>query len=136
MTNRGRLILAAMTAVVVIGTALLMLRPGAPGGQVVLQGSTVRHTVRVVVDTATVGTNAVHVEVGEAGGVTGVRLEPVMPHMGHAFAPVTAEPVQDGEIGRYRFTMRFDMPGPWELTVAVDDDQGTQRIPFPLIVTR
>lgn len=132
MTTRGRLILAAVVAVVVTGTALLLLRTGTPDGPTVLQDS----TVRVVVDAATVGTTAVHVEVGEADGVTVVRLEPVMPHMGHALAPVTAEPAADGEVpGRYRASIRFDMPGPWELTVVVDDDQGTQRVMFPLVVT-
>ncbi|GAB3462771.1 FixH family protein [Actinophytocola sediminis] len=136
MTTRGRLILAAVAAVVVTGTSLLLPRTETADGQTVLHGSTARHTVRVVVDPAEVGTSAVHIEVSAPGGVTGVRLEPAMPHMGHAFAPVTAKPVAGNEIpGRYRVSTRFDMPGTWELTVVVDDGQGAQRVVLPLVVT-
>jgi hypothetical protein len=132
MTTHGRLTLAVIAAVVVAGIALLLLRTGTPAGQTVLHGKIAAHTVRVVVDPAAVGTSTVHVEVGEASGITGVRLEPVMPHMGHALTPVTAESVSGG---RYRLDMQFDMPGSWELTVVVDDDQGTQRVVLPLVVT-
>lgn len=136
MTTRGGLFLAAMVAAVVAVAVLLLLPAGAPGGQAELQADTARHTVRMVVDKVVVGTSAVQIEVSEAADVTGVRLEPVMTHMGHAFPPLTAEPVTDSaERGRYRTDVGFDMPGHWELTVVIDDGQGTQRVTFPITVT-
>ncbi|MCS7477913.1 FixH family protein [Umezawaea endophytica] len=132
MTKRGRVVLATAVVVAVIGGALAMTWAGTTKGQAVLEGGTSRHTVRVVVEPAAVGTTVVRIEVGAASGVVGVRLEPAMAHMGHALAPLAA--ALEGP-GRYRVDTTFDMPGPWELTVAVEDGLGTQRVALPLVIT-
>ncbi|WP_419707221.1 FixH family protein [Promicromonospora sp. NFX87] len=136
MTTRTRLILATTAvAAVLLGAGLLLVPASAPSEPVVLEADTARHAVRVVVDPAAVGTSEVRIEVGGAADVTRVRLEPAMTQMGHAYPPITAEPLlgSDGS-GTYRAEVRFDMSGTWELTVVVDDGHGAQRVTFPLVV--
>jgi hypothetical protein len=134
MSARGAAGLAAGVAAIVIATTVWLARDDNSDGDATLRGGTRRHDVSVAPAVATVGVNAVDIEVSEPAGVTAVRLEPAMTDMGHAYPPLTAAPV-DKESGRYRAEVRLDMPGRWELTVVVDDGTGTERVAFPLTVT-
>jgi len=61
-----------------------------------------------------------------AGDVT---VEPAMPLMGHALAPITAAPV---EPGHYRVgDVGLFMAGQWEITVSLS----TERVVIPLLLT-
>lgn len=113
MKTRGRLVFVAVIALALIGAALLVLRSTASGGQTALEADTARHTVRLVVEPPVAGTSSVQVEVDGSAAVRAVGLEPVMTHMGHAGAPVAAEPVPGEAAGRYRADVRMDMPGQW-----------------------
>ena len=134
MTARWQASVAAAVAAIVIATTVWLARNGTSGGGTTLRGGTSRHDVSVVLAAATAGTRVVDIEVSEPAGVTAVRLEPAMTEMGHAYAPLTAAPVDEPN-GRYRAEVRLDMPGRWELTVVVDDGAGTERVALPLTVT-
>jgi nitrogen fixation protein FixH len=87
-------------------------------------------------DNPKLGTNSLAVEVTDAAGkpasLDAVTVEPVMPQMGHAFAPVTA--VADGP-GRYRAAeTSLPMSGQWEIAVTLRGPGGTSQAVFPLLV--
>ncbi|MFD5826403.1 FixH family protein [Lentzea sp. NPDC060358] len=58
-----------------------------------------------------------------------VTVEPAMPQMGHALAPITAAPV---EPGHYRVGgVGLTMAGQWEITVSLS----AERVVIPLLLT-
>ncbi|MFD9699934.1 FixH family protein [Lentzea sp. NPDC059081] len=58
-----------------------------------------------------------------------VTVEPAMPQMGHALAPITAAPVGPGH---YRVgDVGLTMPGQWEITVSLS----AERVVIPLLLT-
>lgn len=66
---------------------------------------------------------------GNAAPDSEVVVEPAMPQMGHALAPITAAPL---EPGHYRVgDVDLFMAGQWEITVS----HGTQRVVIPLLLT-
>lgn len=78
------------------------------------------------------GTNSFDLRITDRSGnaVPGseVVVEPAMPQMGHALAPITAAPL---EPGRYRVGVDLLMAGQWEITVSL----GTERVVIPLLLT-
>lgn len=132
MIRRVVLVVAVLAAAAV---AVWLLWP-APTGPTVLTGTAGRHAVRLSVDAPHTGRTAVDVQVTDPGGgpasVAGVTVEPVMPQMGHAQAPLTATP--DGP-GRYRVAeVVLPMSGQWEITVALTGPAGPEQVVFPLLV--
>lgn len=71
-----------------------------------------------------------------------VTVEPVMPQMGHAIAPITAGP---WEPGHYKVeNVDLSMAGQWEITVSMStmslstgsmSTASTERVVFPLLLT-
>ncbi|NKE63515.1 hypothetical protein FXN61_45075 [Lentzea sp. PSKA42] len=57
-----------------------------------------------------------------------VVVEPAMPQMGHALAPITAAAL---EPGHYQVGADLFMAGQWEITVSFD----TERVVIPLLLT-
>ncbi|MEV6235189.1 FixH family protein [Lentzea sp. NPDC051838] len=58
-----------------------------------------------------------------------VVVEPAMPQMGHAIAPITAGPLEPGhyQVG----DVGLNMPGQWEITVSLS----AERVVIPLLLT-
>jgi hypothetical protein len=88
------------------------------------------------VDDPRAGPNSLGIEVTDRAGTPvapdEVVVEPVMPQMGHAFAPVTAQP--EGQ-GRFRApTADLPMAGPWQITVSLHDASGVDHVVLPLLV--
>ncbi|WP_199440924.1 FixH family protein [Umezawaea beigongshangensis] len=130
---RAAPVAALLVAVVVAAAVVLFARPGSGSAPAALEAATSRHGVRLVVDAARAGTTGVDVEVSGAPDVDEVRIEPAMPHMGHALPPIPAQRTGDG---RYRAAeVPLDMAGQWELTVVVDDARGAERVVFPLLIS-
>jgi hypothetical protein len=78
------------------------------------------------------GTNSFDLRVTDRSGgpVQGeVTVEPAMPQMGHAVAPITAVPQ---EPGHYRVgAVELYMAGQWEITVSLN----AERVVIPLLLT-
>ncbi|MCP3804066.1 FixH family protein [Allokutzneria sp. A3M-2-11 16] len=129
--TRGRWVAVALVVLLVAAGGFVLLGGGG-GGRVELNSSSARHSVRLVVERARVGTTAMEVEIAGESTVEGVRLEPVM-HMGHAMP--LAETAAVGP-GRYRAeNVLLEMTGQWEVTVVLRDSAGTERVVFPLLVS-
>jgi nitrogen fixation protein FixH len=125
-----------VVAVLAAAAVAVWLAWPAPTGPTVLTGSAGQHTVRLSVDSPRTGRAAFDVQVTDPGGgpaaVSGVTVEPVMPQMGHAQAPLTA--TSDGP-GRYRVAdVLLPMSGQWEITVALTGPAGPEQVVFPLLV--
>ncbi|MFB9905703.1 FixH family protein [Allokutzneria oryzae] len=131
--TRPQWIVALVATVAVVAGAVALLTAGSGDAGVALSSSTSRHSVRLVVDSPRAGTTAIDVEVTGESSVDGVRIEPAMPHMGHAVRPATTAPAGRG---RYRAeNVLLEMSGQWEITVVVEDARGTERVIFPLLVS-
>ncbi len=78
------------------------------------------------------GTNSFDLRVTDRSGAPAqgeVTVEPAMPQMGHAVAPITAAPQ---EPGHYRVgAVELFMPGQWEITVSLN----AERVVIPLLLT-
>jgi hypothetical protein len=114
----------------------LVFRATADSGATTTSASGSRYTVRLSVDDPRAGPNSLGIEVTDRAGTPvapdEVVVEPVMPQMGHAFAPVTAQP--EGQ-GRFRApTADLPMAGPWQITVSLHDASGVDHVVLPLLV--
>jgi len=135
MTTR-RTIVAAAALVAVIALLALVFRATAGSGATTATASTPRYTVRLSVDDPRTGPNSLELEVTDAAGHPAtpeqVTVEPVMPQMGHALAPVTALPEAPSH---YRaVTTDLPMAGPWQITVSLHDASGVDHVVLPLLV--
>ncbi|KOV83886.1 hypothetical protein ADL03_19315 [Nocardia sp. NRRL S-836] len=78
------------------------------------------------------GTNSFDLRVTDRSGGPAqgeVTVEPAMPQMGHAVAPITAAPQ---EPGHYRVGgVELFMAGQWEITVSLN----AERVVIPLLLT-
>jgi hypothetical protein len=133
-TRQSILVSAVVFALVAV--LVLVFWPDGSGGQAVFTTSTGQHTVRLSVDGLQRGTNSFGLEVTDADGtpsaVDRVTVEPVMPQMGHALAPIEARTEAPG---RFRAdNADLPMSGPWELTVSLHAASGTEHVVFPLLV--
>jgi len=82
------------------------------------------------------GINAFDLRITDRGGNPAqgdVTVEPTMPQMGHAVAPVTAGPREPGHFRAENVDLA--MAGQWEITVSVNRPAGTERVVFPLLLT-
>ncbi|WP_143261450.1 FixH family protein [Allokutzneria sp. NRRL B-24872] len=130
-TERRRWVAVVLAVALVVAGAVLLFG-GGDGGRVELTSSSTRHSVRLVVKRARVGTTAMDVETTGASTVDSVRLEPAM-HMGHAMRPAATTVVGPG---RFRAeNVLLEMTGQWEVTVVLRDGTGTERVVFPLLVS-
>lgn len=132
---RKPVLLAAAAVLVLAGLAVFLWPRGASGSTTASQ-STATHTVALSMAEPKIGDNTVTLDVtdrrGQPAVLDTVRLEPVMPQMGHALPPLSA--VAEGP-GRYRARGHlFHMSGPWQLTVVLHGPTGSDRVVFPLLV--
>jgi hypothetical protein len=120
--SRGRLVVIAAIATVIVGAGVWSLWPksmdesaaAAPAGP---------YLVQLIGESPKVGITPVTVEITGNGGEPptpdSVTFEAAMPQMGHAATPVVA--VARGG-GQYRADVDFSMAGQWEVTVRITAD--------------
>lgn len=121
-----------VAAALVVGVLVWLLWPSGRTATV-LTADTARHSVQLSVENPKQGSNTIGLRITDRGGrpatVDSVQVEPVMPQMGHALAPVTAGAQAPGDY-RAADTV-LPMPGQWEITVTLN---GTEQVVFPLLV--
>jgi hypothetical protein len=111
-----------LLAAAVLGAAVWLLRPAAddPATPTTTAGP---YLVRLSGAPPNVGVNSVVVEitgdVGQPPTPESVTVEPAMPQMGHATAPVVASRQTDG---RFSADVDLSMAGQWEITVRIAAD--------------
>jgi YtkA-like len=101
--------------------------PSGDDGPTVQQATTGEHQVQLTVDDPRLGLNSLAVDIAPST-VDRVTVEPVMPQMGHALAPVTATAAGPG---RYQAEITLPMTGQWEITVRLGE---AGEVVFPLLV--
>jgi len=131
-----RTILACAALAIVVALVALVFRATSADETTTATASTPRYTVRLSVADPRTGPNSLGIEVTDPAGTPAkpaeVTVEPVMPQMGHALAPVTAVPEAPG---RFRAaTTDLPMAGPWQITVSLRDASGVDHVVFPLLV--
>ncbi|MFB6720893.1 FixH family protein [Kribbella sp. NPDC056345] len=120
MTRLARPLALLITAVVICAGAAFLLWP--TDEATTLTGRSDQHTVQLKLKELTTGPVEFDLTVveGSTTQLDAITLEPGMPGMGHATAPLTA---QRGADGHYRGRGElFAMPGTWELTVRLGAD--------------
>ncbi|MET9633368.1 FixH family protein [Lentzea sp. NPDC006480] len=127
-----RYVLIALTVVVAAAGALIILWPRTVEAQPHLAETGQLRFVLTPASTKS-GVNSFDLRITDLQGkpVQGdeVVVEPAMPQMGHAIAPLTAGPLepghyQVGDVGLF-------MAGQWEITVSLS----AQRVVIPLLLT-
>lgn len=123
--------LAALAAVIAVVGALVVLWPRSVEAQPHLAESSRFRFVLTPASTRS-GSNSFDLRITDRAGNAAqgdVTVEPAMPQMGHALAPITAAPL---EPGRYRVPgVELLMAGQWEITVSLS----TERVVIPLLLT-
>jgi hypothetical protein len=132
-----KLRIGVVATVVVAAVAVGWLAWPKPPGQAVLHTGTSRYVVTATVDNPRIGATAVEIDLaGRTGGSTRpatVRIEAVMPLMGHATPPVAAIPAGSG---RYHADgVSLMMAGQWELLLSIDSTDGVDQLTLPLTVS-
>ncbi len=127
-----RYALGALAAVIAIVGALVVLWPRTVEAQPHLAESAQLRFVLTPAITKT-GVNSFDLRITDLGGNPAqgseVVVEPAMPQMGHAIAPITAGPL---EPGHYRVgDVGLFMAGQWEITVSLS----AERVVIPLLLT-
>lgn len=129
--SRRGLAVAVGVAVAVAAVLVAALWPS-PAGPAVLHAASAHYAVTATVRNPKVGSTSVDVEVADPAGrpVSGatVRIQPVMPQMGHAGPPVTAVPTGGG--GYRADGVPLLMAGSWQLLLSV----GAEHLTLPLPV--
>ena len=125
-----RSVLVALAAVVAVVAALVVLWPRSVEAQPHLAESGRYRFVLTPTSTKS-GSNSFDLRVTDRSGNAAqgdVTVEPAMPRMGHALAPITAAPLAPGH---YRVPeVDLFMAGQWEITVSL----GTERVVIPLLL--
>jgi hypothetical protein len=123
---------------VIVAGLIWLLWPSTPAGAKTFDAAGARHTVRLTVNPARAaipGSWLIQVN-GPDGRPThadAVRVEPVMPQMGHALAPLTAT-----ESGTGRFPLDgvvLPMSGQWLITVTIDPAGAADPVVIPTLIT-
>lgn len=126
----------AVIAAVLVGLAGWLLWPSGSAGPTVLSSGAGPYNVRLSVDDPRLGTNSVTVDVSDSAGhpatLDAVAVEPVMPLMGHAIAPVAATAAGAGHYQASGIVL--PMSGQWEFTVSLRGPAGGAQAVFPLLV--
>jgi hypothetical protein len=127
-----RSVVLAVAVVVAVVGALVVLWPRGVEAQPHLAESARLRFVLTPASTRS-GVNSFDLRITDRAGnpVRGdeVVVEPAMPQMGHAIAPITAGPL---EPGHYRVTdVGLFMAGQWEITVSLS----AERVVIPLLLT-
>jgi len=127
-----RSVLVALAVIVAVAGALVVLWPRGVEAQPHLAESA---QLRFVLTPATTrsGVNSFDLRITDRAGNPApgneVVVEPAMPQMGHAIAPITAGPL---EPGHYRVgDVGLFMAGQWEITVSLS----AERVVIPLLLT-
>ncbi|WP_328617160.1 FixH family protein [Amycolatopsis sp. NBC_00355] len=128
--NRRGLAAGVAVTVAVVAVLVVVLRPG-PAGPAVLHAASARYSVTATVANPRPGTTSVDVDVTDpagrpVGGAT-VRIQPVMPQMGHTGPPITAAPTGGG--GYHADGVPLMMAGSWQLLLSVGADHLTLFLP-------
>jgi hypothetical protein len=126
-------ILAVIVATIVV---LGWLVWPTPPGPITLHTGTPLYAVTATIDNPRMGTTAVEIDLTKrAAGPdrpATVRIQAVMPLMGHATPSVLAAPVGGG---RYRAGgVELMMTGPWELLVSIESGTAVDHLTLPLAV--
>jgi hypothetical protein len=136
LTGKQSLVIAAAVAVVAVATLAWLFWPKNSSGPTSAQAVAGPYSVTLSAENPKLGNNSLAIEVTDAAGKPAsldvVTIEPVMPQMGHALAPITAG--ADGP-GHYRAAeTTLPMSGQWEITVILRGSTGTDQAVFPLLV--
>jgi hypothetical protein len=134
--TRRPVVLIAVVAAVVTGVVAWLVWPSGSSGPTVLNADAGPYSVRLSVDDPRLGTNSVAVDVSDTAGhpatPDAVAVEPVMPLMGHAVAPIAA--TADGPGHYHAAGIVLPMSGQWEFTVSLRGPAGAAQAVFPLLV--
>ena len=127
-----RHVLGALAAVIAVAGALVVLWPRTVEAQPHLAESGQLRFVLTPASTKS-GVNSFDLRVTDRAGNPAqgdeVVVEPAMPQMGHAIAPITTGP---SEPGHYRVgDVGLFMAGQWEITVSLS----AERVVIPLLLT-
>ncbi|MEU7474793.1 FixH family protein [Lentzea sp. NPDC042327] len=129
--TRGTYVVAVLAGVAALVGVLVVLWPRTVEAQSHLAETDRLRFVLTPTSTRT-GTNSFDLRITDRSGSPAhgeVVVEPAMPQMGHAVAPVTAAPL---EPGHYRVgAVDLFMAGQWEITVSLSE----QRVVIPLLLT-
>jgi hypothetical protein len=108
-----------------------------PPGPVVLRAGTSQYVITATVDSARIGTTDIDIDLtNRTGGPIDratVEIEAIMPLMGHASPPVSADSVGNGHYRAAQVPLM--MTGPWELHLSIDAANGVDRLVLPFSVT-
>ncbi|GGP03522.1 FixH family protein [Nonomuraea glycinis] len=128
----------AAAVVLLLAGVLLVMQPWRKDtdSATTLKTSTASYTVHLVTNRPRAGANTFDLEIKDRDGAPSamdeVTLQPVMPHMGHAYPPVTAAQLAPG---RYRAENAvLPMSGMWRITVTLHGAHGVEQGVFPLMV--
>jgi hypothetical protein len=126
-----RHVAGVLAGVIAMVAALVVLWPRSVEAQPQLAESAQLRFVLTPASTKT-GRNSFDLRVTDRAGHPAqgaVTVEPAMPQMGHALAPITAGPAEPGryEVG----DVDLLMAGQWEITVSLN----AERVVIPLLLT-
>jgi hypothetical protein len=125
-------IVLAIVAPVILGW---LVWPKAPG-PVVFHGGTSHYVITATVDSVRIGTTNIDIGItNRTGGAVDqatVEIDAIMPLMGHAMPPVSADSVGNGHYRATQVTLM--MTGPWELQLSIDARNGVDHLTLPLSV--
>ncbi|MEA5362968.1 FixH family protein [Amycolatopsis sp., V23-08] len=128
--SRRGLAVAIGVTVAVVAVLVAVLWPS-PAGPAVLHAASARYAVTATVRNPKPGSTSVDIDVTDPAGrpVSGaaVRVQPVMPQMGHAGPPVAAVPTGGG--GYRADGVPLMMAGSWQLLLSVGADHLTLSVP-------
>lgn len=128
--SRRGVTFAVAVAVAVVAVLVAVLRPSPPG-PAVLHAVSTHYAVTATVRNPRPGTTSVDVDLtdpaGRPVGGAAVRIQPVMPQMGHAGPPITAVPTGGG--GYRADGVPLMMAGSWQLLLVVGADHLTLSFP-------
>jgi hypothetical protein len=133
VTKKGAAARAAVTVLVALGW---LLRP--TNDATTLRAGTPRQTVTLTIDNTRVGDTGITIELADHDGrplsEAFIRVQPVMPLMGHATPEKVATAVQGG---RYTVAgIHFMTTGPWQIHLRVTLADGTHdELVMPFHVT-
>ncbi|GAA3113858.1 FixH family protein [Streptosporangium carneum] len=137
-TRTSRLIIVSSGVMLIVAGLILLMRPFTPVGAATFDAAGARHAVHLTMTPARAATPGswlirVNGSDGRPAHAKAVRVEPVMPQMGHAIAPLTAT-----ESGTGRFPLAgvvLPMPGQWQITVTIDPAGAADRVVIPVLIT-
>jgi YtkA-like len=135
--RRRPLIGGASIAAVAATVTLAWLVWPTQRGPVVLHAGTPHYVVTATVDSARLGSTGIEIHVitraGHPVDRAMVQIEAIMPLMGHAAPPVSADPSGGGRYQARQVPLM--MIGPWELQMSIDAPDGVDNLTLPLSVS-